>query len=471
MKKIIGLLWLAVLASGMLAFSGCEEDLDVERKNPDVNIGPVLDRIIAIVDNRSGERRSGEPVVLKQIDAQGEEVISEIGQFTTDASGEFEVKLQTGYYRAEFAYTPGTEPDVLYDFEVKEDKIYYQVLIEDPDGDFDPHDVTVTLLDAKTGQSMAKKDFYLYQMVRGGEYDSLGHYTTGEDGKLVVEDLYKGTYRIKAAYYPQTRAAAYNTFDFAVGKKEANAYSFTVEPILFVDDFSWWNPSWNLINTSGVLQSVKVDPWYTYNPDGTLANGGTGNGQRCDMPRQSDVDKAIASNSEWKDEYIERRQALDSTGLQFTATFGVLLRTGNDKCLPCWAMSLGSGPITGGIKTAACPEAPATFNMKVSVLANPGHIYSGNEWTIEANFRNNTDVGLWIEGGGYFLDGGQQVTHMVFDNPTIYDTPPISAPDHWNKIEAMVYGATPQTQILFTGGDLTARMRLLLTNIRLEEAY
>ena len=134
-------------------------------------------------------------------------------------------------------------------------------------------------------------------------------------------------------------------------------------------------------------------------------------------------------------------------------------------------MSLGSGPITGGIKTAACPEAPATFNMKVSVLANPGHIYSGNEWTIEANFRNNTDVGIWIEGGGYFLDGGQQVTHMVFDNPTIYDTPPISAPDHWNKIEAMVYGATPQTQILFTGGDLTARMRLLLTNIRLEEAY
>lgn len=34
MKKIIGLLWLAVLASGMLAFSGCEEDLDVERKIP-----------------------------------------------------------------------------------------------------------------------------------------------------------------------------------------------------------------------------------------------------------------------------------------------------------------------------------------------------------------------------------------------------------------------------------------------------
>lgn len=472
MKKTTGLLWFSLLLGGMLPLAGCDEALEVERKNPNVEIIPSLDRIIVVMDKQSGERRGSEPVTLSITDEAGSEVISELGEFTTDQSGELELALETGYYRAEFAYTPGMGLDVSFDFEVTENKIYYYMLIEDPEGDFYPHDVTITLNDPKSGGAMAGHDFTLYVKGRGDAYNLVGEYTTDANGQVVIEDeLYKGAYRIVTAYYPGTRKAAHSSLDFLVGKNESNAPTFDIEPVLFVENFSWWKPEWNLINTSGVLQSTKVATWYSYNSDGTLATTAPGTGQRCDMPRASDVNSATG---DLKEEYTERRAALDETGLTFTATFGVLLYLGDDKNPACWSMYLGSGAITGGIKTAPSTGAPATFDMKVSLLANPGHKYVSNAWKFESSndaiISANVDVAITIEGGGYFLDGQNQVTRIVLDNPSVYDNP-LMAPDYWNPLEAIVHNATPATTLLFTHADLTARGRFLIANIRLVEVY
>lgn len=474
MKNRIGLLWITLLAGSIALCAGCTEEIDIDRKDPHVEIPASRDRIIAVMDKRSGERRAEEPVVLRRMNDQGTEVTSEVGEFVTNASGEFEAALDAGFYQADFAYTPGLAPDVFYRFEVEDSKLYYLMLIEDPDADFDPHDVVITLLDAKTGLPWPDKEFFLYQQAKGGGLDSLGCYVTGSEGSVTLEQkLLKGAYCIKAAYYPHTRAQAYQSQEFRVGRKESNFCTLRIEPILFAENLSWQKPAWNLINTSGVLQSVKPDVWYTYNADGSLASGGVGSGQRCDMPRMSDVEKAVANNAEWRDEYIERRHALDSTGLEFGGPYGILFFNGDSRNPACWSLALPSGAISGsgGIKLPASEGAPETFDMKVSLLANPGHKYVSNAWVVEATYNNNVDVEMAIEGGGYFLNERQeQVSTMVFDNPSVMDTPPIAAPDHWNPIEAVVHEATPRTRILLKGVGKT-KVRLLIADIELVEIY
>lgn len=442
MKKYMHLLTLAMLIACAIVFVRCDDSTSpIDESEPE---SPTLfEYVLTVLDEETSKPRVNESVTVKRTNKDGD-VIHSTEECTTNEKGEVILNVRSGYYVAEVAFEPGKVRDNLFKFEIANHMLKSTMRVKDMNPDIEPHQVVITVINAKTNSAWASKSFELYSVTGENKIEKIDTYTTNDSGKGTME-LVAGRYKVACAYFDGVSTMT-NTADFTVKRDTPNTAEIKVEPVHFADDFSWVLPGWG--------ETGDLALWYA-TIDPPAANSAATFELRWDLLTNAD-NITIRDSKGWT----------TPETLAGTARF-VFFRPG--------IIKLGSASRGGAMTTPAFKNITGTVKLHFSFDSNPMHLVTNGAWAL-ADKGNPLQMIVRVSGNGYFKDSeGKPVSELKLDNPSGLQADPQWPVDRWNKLEAVVYDATSTTQITIESNVLNggsgSGCRSFLDNVVVKELY
>ncbi len=234
MKTVSRFLLLFVFSLSIMSSCSDDENTTAEK---------MTDYSILVIDNETQTPRSKEPVSILSYGNDGK--IAYKRTYITNESGELDLKLEQGKYRAEFAFVKGKELDNFLDFEVSSSSSEEVTMPIFDKRDY--YDCTLQIMDTETLEPRTNEPVIFITLGDNDAEVSTKTLTTDASGKISFH-VVAGKYRAKFGY--ETPDEIDNTLDFAITADGEKDVIMNIKPsslddrkpvgyVYFEDNFDW----------------------------------------------------------------------------------------------------------------------------------------------------------------------------------------------------------------------------------------